>query len=505
MRASFCLCLLFFSFYTNAQNVLNAHQIDEKCWPYNNKLSAFVSEKFPDAKFNIVLSDSTLDIDANGNIEIKKSENPSQKDTIAFRLDIAKYVKSDFNFYTTETRSIRAFNEIIEPDFTKNLKSSLAFIEACFQNQDIVVFADDDFENQLTKSEAIDIWDTYKPNARLVLKEDFYIQNDSMKIKTIGFKIYWKINVDQKQYDSDPFYQEYYGSYEAFIADSSRQLVFYYPNLKLAIGNQTLVVGEKKMSFNEAFEGRMLKRKTISTINFPAAENDFMNHLTVFYDIFKIHDDLKINQIPKAKLNVVIDDGRKIIGAVQKGKAKGKWKIMFPNNQTALQFAYNSKGLKGKVEAFYENGQLRYSAHFKNGKLEGEQVHYYPSGKLKSTINYLNGMENGLQKYFYENGELYVGVDYKDGIPEGKYVQLNENGRIFCKGEFKNGLMSSNWELNIYLSQLENFLLRNSELVVNKRVWPILQDGIINANATFEVKKAANAKFENQMKNPSIK
>ena len=150
--------------------------------------------------------------------------------------------------------------------------------------------------------------------------------------------------------------------------------------------------------------------------------------LYILKDIFSFLSEkqkLKIiiyNKHLQKKLDVNIEDYKKISGIYKEGGKNGKGKeYNILTNIMIFEGEYLNGHIKGKGKEYYSDGELKFEGEYLNGQRNGKGKEYYFDGKLKFEGEYLNGQRNGKGKeYYYFDGKLKF---------EGAYLYGQRNGK----------------------------------------------------------------------------
>ena len=137
------------------------------------------------------------------------------------------------------------------------------------------------------------------------------------------------------------------------------------------------------------------------------------------------------NKHLQKKLDINIEDYKKIKGIYKEGERNGKGKEYYISTNTILfegEYLNGKRNGKGKEYHFF-NSNLKYEGEYLNGEKNGKGKEYNYDGKLKYEGEFLNSKINGKGKEYYDDGSLkYEGEYLNEKRWNGK--GYNKEGRI---------------------------------------------------------------------------
>ena len=172
-------------------------------------------------------------------------------------------------------------------------------------------------------------------------------------------------------------------------------------------------------------------------------------------------DIFKYNKNFQKKLNINIEDYKKISGKYIEGERNGYAKEYDDWDNLLFEGEYLNGKKNGKGKE-YSGGYVEFEGEYKNGKRNGHGKEYY-FDKLIFEGDYLNGKRNGKGKEYnnddklifkgeYLNGERWNGQFYDNNNNtqynlingNGKVKEFSSYGQLYFEGEFRNGKKMEN-------------------------------------------------------------
>ena len=160
------------------------------------------------------------------------------------------------------------------------------------------------------------------------------------------------------------------------------------------------------------------------------------------------------------KLNISIEDYKRIIGIYKEDGRNGKGKEYHISTNTMIfegDYLNGKRNGKGKEYSYY--GKFKYEGEYLNGKRNGKGKEYYFNGELKFEGQYLKGLRwngkgykkggnidyeikegNGKGKEYYDNDKLKFEGEYLKGKRNGKGNEYDDyHNELRFEGEYLNG------------------------------------------------------------------